>query len=197
VRDRIGRILDEVRSVQAALLNAPGTVEAIGRAAEIVARALRDGRCIFLCGNGGSAADCQHIAGEIVGRFKRERAGLPAIALTTDTSILTAVGNDYGFAEVFRRQIEALGYAGDVLIAYSTSGNSENVLRAVDEAARRGMRTIGLTGAGGGRMAGAVELLIAAPSSSTPRIQECHAIIGHVLCELVEEELSGREEKNP
>lgn len=195
--EEIAEIFKQVRSAQDALFASGELLAAVSQAAEILARALRDGKTIFLCGNGGSAADCQHIAGELVGRFKRERAGLPAVALTTDTSILTAIGNDYGFADVFRRQLEALGRPGDVLIAYSTSGNSENVLRALDEAARRKMRTIGLTGSGGGKMRGKAEVLICVPSSDTPRIQECHLIVGHALCELVEKALSGREEPNP
>ena len=141
------------------------------------------GRKLLLCGNGGSAADAQHIAAELVGRFVRERAPLPAIALTVDTSILTAVGNDYGFEHVFSRQVAALGAAGDLLVAISTSGKSPNVLAAAREARARGVKIIGMTGQDGGPLAELCDVSLRNPSRNTARIQECHITIGHLLCE--------------
>ena len=143
---------------------------------------------ILLLGNGGSAADCQHIAAEIVGRYKRERRGLPAIALTTDTSILTAVGNDYGFEHVFSRQVEALCTPKDVVIGLSTSGNSPNVLAAIHTARQIGALTIGLTGGGGGKLAQCCDLSLVVASNDTPRIQEAHILVGHMLCDLIDAE---------
>ncbi len=161
-------------------------------AAQLVAQCLKDGGKVLLFGNGGSAADAQHLAAEFVGRFVLERNALPAIALTTDSSILTAIGNDYGFDQVFVRQVLALSRPKDVAIGISTSGNSPNVIKAVQAAAERGLRTIGLAGRDGGALAKAVELAITVPSTNTARIQECHIAVGHVLCELVEDELFGR-----
>ncbi|MDK2797582.1 MAG: D-sedoheptulose 7-phosphate isomerase [Tepidiphilus sp.] len=143
---------------------------------------------ILLLGNGGSAADCQHIAAEIVGRYQRERRGLPAIALTTDTSILTAVGNDYGFEHVFSRQVEALCTPKDVVIGLSTSGNSPNVLAAIHTARQIGAFTIGLTGGGGGKLAQCCDLSLVVASNDTPRIQEAHILVGHMLCDLIDAE---------
>ena len=140
----------------------------------------------MLCGNGGSAADAQHLAAEFVGRFLREREARPALALTTNTSVLSALGNDYGFERVFARQVEAWGNPGDVLLALSTSGNSINVLEAVAVAMQRGLTTIGLTGGDGGRLAAVCDIPIVVPSASTPRIQEAHITVGHILCDLVE-----------
>jgi D-sedoheptulose 7-phosphate isomerase len=166
--------------------------EKIVDAANIIAASLKNGGKVLLFGNGGSAADAQHLAAELVGRFVLERSPLPGIALTTDSSILTAVGNDYGFDQVFVRQILALGRPGDVAIGISTSGNSPNVIKAVQAAAERGLRTIGLAGRDGGALAKAVEIAITVPSTNTARIQECHIAVGHVLCELVEDDLFGR-----
>ncbi len=145
---------------------------------------------VLICGNGGSAADAQHFAAELVGRFERERRPWPAIALTTDTSILTAVGNDYGFAEVFSRQVQALGHAGDVFIGVSTSGNSENVLRAVDVARGQGLTTLGLLGGDGGRLKDAVECAIVVEGSRTAHIQEVHILILHFWAGMMEARLS-------
>ncbi|BCD60748.1 MULTISPECIES: D-sedoheptulose 7-phosphate isomerase [unclassified Nitratiruptor] len=153
----------------------------------ICIEALKNQKKIMLCGNGGSAADAQHIAAELVGRFKKERRSLPAIALSTDTSALTAIGNDYGFEQVFARQVEGLAQKGDVLIGISTSGESENVLRAMEEAKRRGCKTIGLLGKDGGRIKDLCDAAIVVPSSQTPRIQEMHIMIGHILCSLIDE----------
>ena len=164
-----------------------GLAAEIARAAALVAEALGGGGKVLLCGNGGSAADAQHIAGELVGRFLRERRPLPALALNANTSVLTALGNDYGFEEVFARQVAALGRPGDVLVAISTSGNSPNVLRAAKAARERGMKVIGLTGAGGGKLRELCDLCLCVPSTSTPRIQEMHMLIGHIVCQLVEE----------
>jgi D-sedoheptulose 7-phosphate isomerase len=147
---------------------------------------LKNGNKVLLCGNGGSAADAQHLAAELVGRFRKERRGLAALALTTDTSVLTAVGNDFSFEEIFSRQVEALGNAGDVLVAISTSGTSKNVLAAVRKARSMRLRTIGLLGSRGGQIAALVDHAIIVPSSDAQRIQECHITLAHILCELVE-----------
>ena len=152
-------------------------------------RVVRDGGKILLCGNGGSAADCQHIAAEFTGRFMDERRPLPALALSTDTSALTCIGNDYAFDEVFSRQLRALGQSKDCLIAISTSGNSRNVLRAVEEAQAIGMLTLSLSGRDGGALAQRCALNIVVPSNVTARIQEAHILIGHTLCGGVEQQL--------
>ena len=151
-----------------------------------IAKRLKDGGKVLLCGNGGSAADCQHIAAELVGRFGMERKAIPAIALTTDTSILTAVANDYSFDRIFERQVEALGQEGDVLIGISTSGNSSNVIRAVEKAKEMGILTVGFLGRDGGKLASLVDYPIVVKSFSTPRIQEVHITLGHVLCDFIE-----------
>ncbi len=166
-------------------------VEPIAAAADMLADALQGGRRVYVFGNGGSASDAQHIAGELVGRFLLERAALPAVALSTDTSILTAVANDLGYEQVFARQLEALGSEGDVAVALSTSGNSPNIVAALQQARRIGMRTIALTGRGGGRSAELVDVLLDVDSDSSPRIQETHAVIYHILCELVEARCAG------
>jgi len=147
---------------------------------------LKRGNKILLCGNGGSAADAQHVAAEIVGRYTRERKGWPAIALTTDTSILTAVGNDYGYERIFSRQVEALGIKGDVVVGISTSGNSPNVLLAFEMAKTCGCETIGFTGGSGGKMREACDLCFVAPAVKTPNIQELHLVVWHAVCDLVE-----------
>lgn len=161
--------------------------DALIEATQAVVHTLRAGGKILLFGNGGSAADAQHIAAEFVNRYVIERPPLPAIALTTDTSALTSIANDYGVADLFAKQIQALGKPGDVAIALSTSGNSPNVLRALDVCRERGIRTIGLTGGTGGEMVGKVDhLLCVAATRVTPRIQETHILIGHTICELVD-----------
>jgi D-sedoheptulose 7-phosphate isomerase len=168
---------------------------AIFEAASLIIMCLRAGGKLLFFGNGGSAADAQHLAAEFIGRFVRERAGLPAIALTTDSSILTAVGNDYGFDQIFARQVQALGRPGDVAIAISTSGNSPNIIEAV-KAARKGcLKTIGLSGKDGGLLAKEADLVITVASTTTARIQECHIAVGHLLCELTEEALARGIEK--
>jgi len=162
-------------------------------AAATVSAALRAGRKLLLCGNGGSAADAQHWAGELVSRFHYDRPGLAAIALTTDSSIMTAIGNDYGYERLFSRQVEALGAPGDVLFALSTSGLSPNILAALRTARERGMATVGFTGEGGGQMPPLCDILLRVPSASTPRVQEGHEALGHAICALVEATLFPRE----
>ena len=162
---------------------------AVLAAVDVLLEALRSGRTVMACGNGGSAADAQHFAAELTGRFARERRAWPALALTTDTSALTAIGNDYGFDRVFARQVEAHGRQGDVLVAMSTSGDSPNVLAAVEAARARGVRTIGLTGTDGGALGRVVDVHLNVPSPTTARIQEVHITLLHVLCDLVEQEL--------
>jgi D-sedoheptulose 7-phosphate isomerase len=159
------------------------------RAADAIVAAFRAGRKVLVCGNGGSAADSQHFAAELVGRFERDRRGWPALALTTDSSILTAVGNDYGFERVFARQVEAHGQPGDVLVAISTSGCSPDVMAAVEVARARNLVTIGLTGRDGGALGISVDVHVNVPSTSTARTQEVHCTVLHVLCDLVEQEL--------
>ncbi len=161
--------------------------EALERATEEVVQTLQSGGKILLFGNGGSAADAQHIAAEFVNRYVRERPPLPAIALTTDTSALTSIANDYGVVDLFAKQVLALGKPGDIAIALSTSGNSPNVLRALDVCRDLGIRTVGLTGGSGGAMVGKVDhLLCVSATQNTPRIQEVHILIGHTICELVD-----------
>lgn len=190
LESKVRHVFDDARGVIDDLAESKELRAKVAEVARAVIDALRAGGKVLLCGNGGSAADAQHIASELVGRFQRERRACAAIALTTDTSALTSVANDYGYPEVFRRQVEALGRKGDVLIAYSTSGNAENVLRAVDEAKELGIATVGMTGADGGKLAKAVDVAVHAPSNVTARIQECHAVIGHAVCDIVEEALS-------
>ena len=164
--------------------------EKIVDAAVLVAQCLRSGGKLLFFGNGGSAADAQHLAAEFVGRFQIERHPLPAIALTTDSSILTAVGNDYGFDQIFARQVQALGRPGDVAIGISASGNSPNVTGAIKQAAKQDLKTIGLAGKDGGSLAKSVDISITVASTNVARVQECHITIGHILCELVEDDLS-------
>jgi len=159
---------------------------AIVEASSLITGCLRSGGKLLLFGNGGSAADAQHLAAEFIGRFSGERRALPAVALTTDSSILTAVGNDYGFEQIFARQIEGLGRSNDVAIAISTSGNSPNVIAAVQAARKQGLKTVGLAGKDGGMLAKCVDVAITVSAINTARIQECHIAIGHLFCELVE-----------
>jgi D-sedoheptulose 7-phosphate isomerase len=162
---------------------------AIAKVVDSTLEALQRGNLILLCGNGGSAADAQHLAAEFINRFLLDRAALPAIALTTDTSVLTSIGNDSDFSQVFARQVEALGKAGDIFYAISTSGNSDNVIEAVKVARKRGIETVAFTGGDGGKLAPLCDLTLIVPSRSTPRIQEAHITIGHIICQIVEERL--------
>lgn len=164
---------------------------ALVSAAEALVAAYRAGRKALFFGNGGSAADAQHLAAEFVGRYLRERGPYPALALHTNTSAVTAIGNDYGYDQVFARQIEAHGVAGDVAVGISTSGKSISVIRGLERARQLGLVTIGVTGASGGDLRPLVDTLIAVPSEETPRIQECHILIGHALCDVVERALVG------
>jgi len=161
----------------------------VARAAQLIIEAIRAGGKLLIFGNGGSAADAQHIASELAFKMGRERAALPALALTTDTSLLTAISNDSNFDFVFARQIQALGRKGDIALAISTSGNSPNVIEAIKEAHSMGIGSIGLLGAGGGKAAGLVDLALVVPHDETPRIQEVHIVIGHIICRLIEDEL--------
>ncbi len=164
-------------------------MQLIADIAGMVVAAYRNNRKTLLAGNGGSAADAQHIAGELVARFYFDRPGIPSIALTTDSSILTAIGNDYGYEHLFARQAQALGNEGDIFFGLSTSGNSPNILKALDACKEKGILTIGLTGRTGGKMIEKCDFCIRVPSDDTPRIQESHILIGHIICCLVEEEL--------
>lgn len=182
--DDITRILHESAALKQQV--AATQAAAIRSMITMVSESLQRGGKLLLCGNGGSAADAQHLATECMVRLQAERRPLPAIALTTDTSLLTAAGNDWGFETIFARQVEGLGQAGDVLLALSTSGNSRNVLRAVEMARCRDIRTIGLLGHDGGALRECVDLAVIVPSSNTQRIQEVHITIGHILCETLE-----------
>jgi D-sedoheptulose 7-phosphate isomerase len=162
-------------------------VPSIEEASRLMIDTLKNGNKILLCGNGGSASDAQHIAAELTGRYKKDRRGLAGIALNTDTSALTAISNDYGYASVFSRQVEALANKGDLLIGISTSGNSKNILLALKEAKALECKTIGFSGNGGGDMSNLCNLNIVVPSSNTPRIQEMHILIGHILCQAVDD----------
>ncbi len=169
------------------VLETLGAISAEVEAAScLIVQSLQSGGCIMLCGNGGSAADAQHIAGEFVGRFLKERKALPSLALHTNTTVMTAIGNDYSFDAVYARQVEAHGTPKDVLIAISTSGSSVNILRAAEAARKIGIKVIGLTGGSGGSLKPLCDVCICVPSSSTPRIQEMHILIGHTLCQMAE-----------
>ncbi|GAB5046368.1 D-sedoheptulose-7-phosphate isomerase [Thermodesulfovibrio sp. TK110] len=162
-------------------------INLIKEVAEIIAKTLNEGSKILIFGNGGSATDASHIAAEFVNRFKRERPGLPAIALNTDIAVITAIANDYDYSEIFARQIKALGNSGDIAIGISTSGSSRNVIKAVEVAKKRGLKTIAFTSIRGEKLISKVDYAFAVPSEDTPRIQETHITLGHILCELVED----------
>ncbi|MDY7579609.1 D-sedoheptulose 7-phosphate isomerase [Herbaspirillum sp. RTI4] len=181
--------VSETRQVMDAILSAPALLAATEAAARACITCLQNGGKILLAGNGGSAADAQHIAGELVSRFAFDRPGLPAIALTVDSSVLTAIGNDYGYEKLFTRQIQAHGNKGDVFIAYSTSGKSPNIVGALEEAHQRGLITIGLTGNRDSAMPELCDHILQVPSADTPKIQEGHLVLGHILCGLIEREL--------
>jgi D-sedoheptulose 7-phosphate isomerase len=173
-------------SVKQRILDNPEFMQQVTDMGHLLIDHYEAGHKLLIAGNGGSAADAQHIAAEFVSRFNFDRPGLPALALTTDTSILTAVGNDYGYEQLFRRQIEANGVAGDVFLGISTSGNSPNILQALEAARLKGLTTFGLTGDAGGKMRELCDFCLCVPSSDTPRIQEAHILIGHTLCAMVE-----------
>jgi len=184
----VARIRD-CASVMQSLLESAAYLSAVVKVADAMTKSLRSGNKILFFGNGGSAADAQHLAAELSGRFLKERKSLSGWALTTNTSVLTAIGNDYSFDEVFARQVQGIGSPGDVAFALTTSGNSSNVLRAVATARERKLVTVGLTGKTGGKLRSAVDLCICIPTDHTPRIQEAHILTGHILCELIEETL--------
>jgi len=183
-RPTIERIWDEHVHVAKALHSLAGDVD---RVVQLIAESMAEGGVLLVCGNGGSAADAQHIAAELTGRFFRDRKPLPALALHANTSSLTAIGNDYGYGEVFAREVGAHGRRGDVLLAISTSGNSHNIVRAIEVAREKDMAVVGLTGADGGKMRDLCDVCLCVSSTSTPRIQECHILIGHTICELLEQ----------
>lgn len=187
-----GQVKDSI-AVKEAFLADEANIELLNRVAGDLIAAYRAGKKTLIAGNGGSAADAQHIAAEFVSRFYFDRPALPSIALTTDTSALTAIGNDYGYEHLFSRQLEANGCSGDIYIAISTSGNSKNVLKSLESAKKLGIKTVGLTGRSGGKMKEMVDYCICVPSDETPRIQETHILIGHILCAAVEKELFEKE----
>jgi len=184
---RIPQLIQASIAAKQQALSDEQTLSALDRATGIISESFRNGHRVYFCGNGGSAADAQHLAAELSGRFYRDRPALPAEALHTNTSYLTAVANDYGYEAVYARLVEGIMQPGDVLVGLSTSGNSPNIVAAFEAARSRGIYTIGLTGEGGGRLAGLSDTLITAPSKDTPRIQECHILFGHIICQLVEE----------
>lgn len=188
---KIRHFIQESIMTKEKILKDEQLIQTISTVIEMLIINFRNNKKILIAGNGGSAADAQHIAAEFVSRFYIDRPGIPAIALSTDTSILTAIGNDYSFENVFSRQIETIGDSGDVFMAISTSGNSKNIINAVNTANLKGIVTIGLTGEFGGNLASICNQCIKVPSQDTPRIQESHILLGHVICGLVEEKLFG------
>lgn len=182
VNNAIEKHIEIIRKVQELYIS---DIEKIG---EVIKDALRKDKTIYFMGNGGSAADSQHLAAELVGRFKKERMGFPAVALTTDTSILTAIGNDYGYDKIFERQVQALVREGDVVFGITTSGNSENVVKAIELAKKKGAFTVGLLGRDGGILKNKCDISITVPHEESDRIQEAHIMIGHILCEIAEGE---------
>jgi D-sedoheptulose 7-phosphate isomerase len=191
MQDRVEAILAETAELHRALAAQSARIAEL---AQKVIDAFRAGRALYVMGNGGSAADAQHLAGEMVGRFLMERAPLPCQAFTTDTSILTAIGNDYSFDEVYAKQVQAFVRRGDAVLGISTSGNAANVVQAVREAKRLGAVTLGLTGRDGGLLAAECDLALVVEADATPRIQEAHATVIHILCELIEEALFGEDD---
>lgn len=191
VKNLIAQQIKDSISVKELMLNDSQILDLIENSAEVITQAYKDGFKTLLAGNGGSAADAQHIAGEFVSRFCFDRPGIPSIALSTDTSIITAIGNDYGFERLFERQIQAQGQKGDVFIGITTSGNSENIIRALNAAKEKGIKTIVLTGKTGGKVSELCDICIKVPSTETPRIQEAHILAGHIMCCIVEENLFG------
>jgi D-sedoheptulose 7-phosphate isomerase len=189
MKDKIKSIIAASIEVKNKVLTDEPLIKRIEEVAFGIAGAFKNGNRLYLCGNGGSAADAQHLAAEFTGRFYNDREPLPAEAFHVNTSFLTAVANDYSYDEVYERAVKAYGRKGDVLIGISTSGNSKNVIRAQEEAKRRGMTVISFTGETGGKMKDSCDYLFNIPSKDTPRIQESHILIGHIICQLVEEEL--------
>ena len=193
VKDRITRIFQQSIDAKQAFLEV--RMDQMEKVVLKIVHALRAGGKVLIFGNGGSAADAQHLAAEFVNRFLYDRPALPAIALTTDSSVLTSISNDYEYDKIFSRQLEALGKEGDVAIGISTSGNSPNVLLGIQKAAEMGLTTVALSGGDGGKLKTAAEICLIVPSKETPRIQEVHITIGHAICELIEESIFPREKK--
>lgn len=185
MKEKILKAFRESISVKQQFIN--DNLEAVLEVSEVLAETFNKGGKVILFGNGGSATDASHIAAEFVNRLRRDRPALPAIALGTDTAVLTSIANDYDFSEVFARQVKALAHEGDIVIAISTSGNSPNVIKAVELAKKKRLKTIAFTGAKGSKLASKADYVFAVPSESTPRIQETHITLGHVLCQMVEE----------
>ena len=185
-KELIKQRLTASANVKLAICNDEKMVDQINGIAQVIINAFKNGNSVYFCGNGGSAADAQHLAAEFSGRFYLDRQPLPSEALHCNTSFMTAVGNDYGYENVYSRLVQAIGKAGDILIGISTSGNSPNILKALTVAQTKGMITIGLAGKTGGKMVGEIDHLIRIPSSDTPRIQEAHITVGHIICEIVE-----------
>ncbi len=186
---KIKNIISASIEVKRTILNDEALLAKVEQTAMLIATAFRNGHRVYLCGNGGSAADAQHLAAEFTGRFYSDREPLPAEALHVNTSFLTAVANDYSYDEIYQRAVKAHGRKGDVLIGLSTSGNSKNIVLAQEEGKKRGMIVISFTGEGGGKMKDSCDYLLNVPSKDTPRIQESHIMLGHIICEMVEEEL--------
>ena len=189
--DAIRRIVSESIAVKEQLLRNPALLEQIQQVANTCINCYKEGGKILFCGNGGSAADAQHLAAELSGRFYTDRPPLFAEALHVNSSYVTAVGNDYGYGEIYARLVQAMGRKGDVLIGISTSGNSPNIVKALETARTIGMVTVGMSGAGGGKMRPLCDHLLDMPSTDTPRIQEAHILVGHILCQLIEEGMFG------
>jgi D-sedoheptulose 7-phosphate isomerase len=185
--DKIKKIIKSSIDTKQSVLQNEGLLKTIAASVDVIVNAFRNGNRVYFCGNGGSAADAQHLAAEFSGRFYTDRKALPAEALHCNTSYLTAVGNDYGFDEIYSRLIDGIGEQGDVLVGLSTSGNSANILKAFKTAKKKEMITIGFTGKSGGEMRPLCDHLINIPSTDTPRIQESHIMVGHIICQLVEE----------
>jgi len=191
VKHYIQRQIAESAATKQAILENGALLDVIANVAKACVEVYRKGKKTILAGNGGSAADAQHIAAELVGRYGFDRPSIPSLALTTDTSNLTAIGNDYGYDKVFSRQLEGMAQEGDLFIGISTSGNSQNIVNAFESAKTRGVTTVALVGRDGGKMALMADYAIVIPSNITPRIQESHILIGHILCDIIEKELFG------
>ena len=191
MKEKIKKIISESVSVKNSILQKDHLLDAVDEVASLMVKALKQGNRIYFCGNGGSAADAQHLAAEFSGRFYVDRDALPAEALHCNTSYITAVGNDYGYDLVYARLIKGIGTKGDFLVGLSTSGNSINIIKAFEVAREKGIITVGFTGESGGQMKGLCDYLLNVPSSDTPRIQESHIMLGHIVCQLVEEQYFG------
>ena len=188
MKEKIQAIITESLEVKARVLNDPELISQVGEIIKLIVRRFREGRHLYFCGNGGSAADAQHLAAEFSGRFYIDRDALPSEALHCNTSYMTAVANDYSYDLIYSRLIKGIGKPDDILVGMSTSGNSTNILKAFETAREKGITTIGMTGEGGGKLKALSDLLIAIPSRNTPRIQEAHMLLGHIICQLVEEQ---------